>query len=58
VEYRHGALFISNHIHDDPLQMDPESTMYPRVMPTGRKASDACQRCFQIPASNGTCGCL
>lgn len=28
-----------------------------RVMPRGRTARDMCSRCFQIPASNGTCGC-
>jgi hypothetical protein len=28
-----------------------------KVMPHGRTARDACQLCWQIPASNGTCGC-
>lgn len=27
------------------------------VMPRGRKLSDRCGTCFQIPASNGVCGC-
>jgi hypothetical protein len=28
-----------------------------RVMPRGRKVTDACSICFQIPSSNGGCGC-
>jgi len=28
-----------------------------KVMPRGRTAGDRCDRCFQIPASNGSCGC-
>lgn len=28
-----------------------------RVMPRGRTTRDRCGRCFQIPASNGVCGC-
>lgn len=27
------------------------------VLPRGKTASDRCDKCFQIPASNGTCGC-
>jgi hypothetical protein len=28
-----------------------------KVMPRGRTARDACPTCWQVPASNGTCGC-
>jgi hypothetical protein len=28
-----------------------------QVLPLGRTKADMCQRCFQIPASNGVCGC-
>lgn len=27
------------------------------VMPRGRTTKDRCDRCFQVPASNGACGC-
>lgn len=36
-----------------PLDVVPAD----RVMPRGRVAGDRCSRCFQIPASNGVCGC-
>lgn len=29
-----------------------------RVMPRGKTAADRCGTCFQIPASNGVCGCF
>lgn len=29
-----------------------------QVMPRGRNAQDMCSKCFQIPASNGVCGCV
>lgn len=28
-----------------------------RVLPHGKSKRDMCGRCFQIPASNGACGC-
>lgn len=27
------------------------------TMPRGKTARDKCPRCFQVPASNGVCGC-
>lgn len=27
------------------------------VMPRGKTVRDKCPQCFQIPASNGMCGC-
>lgn len=29
----------------------------PDVMPKGKTKADMCPHCFQIPASNGICGC-
>lgn len=28
-----------------------------QVLPTGKTKADMCPKCFQIPASNGICGC-
>ena len=28
-----------------------------QVMPAGRSKRDLCPNCFQIPATNGVCGC-
>lgn len=28
-----------------------------QVLPPGRSKADMCPKCFQIPASNGICGC-
>jgi hypothetical protein len=28
-----------------------------QVMPSNKTKADMCQRCFQIPAANGVCGC-
>lgn len=44
---------------DDGLTVDEDdpATTIARTMPRGKTAADACLRCFQIPASNGTCGC-
>lgn len=27
------------------------------ILPRGKTAADKCRACFQIPASNGVCGC-
>lgn len=40
---------------DEPAAVVPEETA--RVMPRGKTARDACGLCFQVPASNGMCGC-
>jgi hypothetical protein len=37
---------------EDELTVDLAS-----VMPHGRTVRDACPTCWQIPASNGSCGC-
>jgi len=29
----------------------------PDTMPRGKTASDRCGKCFQIPSTNGSCGC-
>jgi hypothetical protein len=40
----------------DDLSVEAKSTIA-QVMPRGKTAKDKCPRCFQIPASNGACGC-
>ena len=44
---------------DETLALDDEDAVVAiaRVMPRGRTAADACETCFQIRSSNGTCGC-
>ena len=37
---------------DEDLTVDPR-----KVTPRGRTARDRCPTCFQIPATNGACGC-
>lgn len=34
-----------------------EVTPADKVMPRGKSARDRCDQCFQVPASNGVCGC-
>lgn len=34
-----------------------EVTPVDKVMPRGKTVRDRCGECFQIPASNGVCGC-
>lgn len=34
-----------------------DSVRLKALMPRGKHASDKCMKCFQIPASNGVCGC-
>lgn len=47
-----GSLFASMEDFDDQLSIPA-----PMVMPRRRTARDMCRSCFQIPASNGVCGC-
>jgi len=42
---------------DDSRPAVSEVTPRDRVMPRGKTVRDVCSRCFQIPASNGVCGC-
>lgn len=46
------GVFASTEDFDDQL-----SVPAPMVMPRRRTARDMCRTCFQIPASNGVCGC-
>lgn len=41
----------------DDAETASETTPAGQVMPRGKTARDACARCFQVPASNGACGC-
>jgi hypothetical protein len=59
-----GSLSDTDLIELLPNRNGPESTpdvdrdIDPAtVMPRGRTARDMCLRCFQIPSSNGDCGC-
>lgn len=36
---------------------DRDAIEVSQVMPTGKTKADMCLRCFQIPSSNGVCGC-
>lgn len=58
VVFRHGALLIDHECPMMPTDMDADDTLYQRVMPRQGAASQACLRCFQIPSSNGICGCM
>jgi hypothetical protein len=40
----------------DPILARTATAIDP-VLPRGRKVSDRCGDCFQVPASNGVCGC-
>lgn len=44
---------------DDHLALDDEDAVVAiaRVLPRGRDRADMCDRCWQIPANNGACGC-
>lgn len=44
---------------DDAERGSEESAVTPvdKVMPRGKTAKDRCETCFQVPASNGVCGC-
>lgn len=42
---------------DDPRPAVSEATPVDAVMPRGKTVRDKCPACFQIPASNGVCGC-
>jgi hypothetical protein len=41
----------------DEARNTPETSTIERVMPRGRTAKDRCGTCFQIPSTNGVCGC-
>jgi hypothetical protein len=42
---------------EEPVSAESQVTPADKVMPRGKSARDRCDRCFQIPASNGVCGC-
>lgn len=41
----------------EPLTAESEVTPASKVMPRGKTAKDRCDTCFQVPATNGVCGC-
>lgn len=50
----HAHCAEDGEIHVESRSGRPDHTA---TIPRGRTASDRCNRCFQIPASNGSCGC-
>lgn len=44
--------------NDDFTEQDDFRLNRRLVMPRGKSASDMCKKCFQIPSSNGVCGCV
>jgi hypothetical protein len=56
-QLRNGS---DEHIWPDGPADDFRSISKPdnvEVMPRGKKASDRCDRCFQVPSNSGACGC-
>lgn len=55
-------------IHEECTDIEPaQATNIPRhgqpappelVLPGGKTTKDRCSECFQVPASNGECGCF
>ena len=58
IAYEEGAVTVQSccGTPDDP-RTTPTATEPDRVMPRGMTAADRCDKCFQIPSSNGLCGC-
>lgn len=54
-----GEACCGDHGAPDAVRGTAETLAAPieRVMPRGASAQDRCDRCFQIPSSNGVCGC-
>lgn len=51
-----AELMMSNKavdVADDGMTVEPSS-----VMPRRAHVKDMCRKCFQIPSSNGVCGCV
>lgn len=59
---------VAGYVHEECVhdvgnapEMDAETreatTSARSTMPRGKRASDRCGVCFQVPASNGVCGC-
>jgi len=49
----------AHHVDDGEIHIEtgPRADHTTGTMPRGRTVSDRCGVCFQIPASNGDCGC-
>ena len=59
VQYEEGAVLVIQEccgIADEPRE-DRPAPKPDVVMPRGKSAADRCGRCFQVPSSNGVCGC-
>lgn len=55
VEADHTPGDYGSESHAQPSGEQPRTI---EVMPRGKTAADRCERCFQIPSSNGQCGCF
>lgn len=42
---------------EKPRTGRPPVDAHPDTMPRGKTAADRCHQCFQVPSSNGVCGC-
>lgn len=51
-------LVVTQRAEEDGGDDESPVTAIARVMPRGRTVGDACPKCWQVPASNGTCGCV
>jgi hypothetical protein len=59
VDSDRGRVTIHTSCEQDAVLVNArERTDHTTVMPRGKKAADRCPVCFQVPASNDTCGCF
>lgn len=47
----------ADRVPQTPRTGRPARDPVPDTLPRGKTAKDRCDMCFQVPASNGTCGC-
>lgn len=49
----------AQHVEDGEIHVETSARPDPitSTMPRGKTVRDRCNRCFQVPASNGVCGC-
>jgi hypothetical protein len=56
IYYQDGDIWANHWCVTDPSRRMYENSSAP-VMPRGKTAKDMCMKCFQVPSSNGVCGC-
>lgn len=52
-----GILLLDSCCGEDVQLPEERRATEPDVMPRGKTKKDRCNKCFQVPASNGVCGC-